>query len=88
MSDDLKKKLEAYENGELSPEQAKEVEKELEMIEKSLETTDEKAKEITPFPDMSIDKQQKIMEIIAAKKDEALHNASIEELQAMLANLD
>ena len=61
MRDYLKKKLEAYENGELSPEQAKEVEKELEMIEKSLGTTDEKAKGITPYPGISINKQQKIM---------------------------
>ena len=62
MSDDLQKKLEAYENGELSPLQAKEVEKQLEMIEKSLEkTTDEKGKGMTPYPDISINKQQKIM---------------------------
>jgi len=33
------------------------------------------------------EKKQKIMEIIAAKQDESLHNASLEELQAMLENL-
>lgn len=33
------------------------------------------------------EKKQKIMEIIAAKQDESLHNASIEDLQAMLENL-
>ena len=33
------------------------------------------------------DKKQKIMEMIAAKQDESLKNASVEELQAMLANL-
>lgn len=33
------------------------------------------------------EKKQKIMEIIAAKQDESLQNASLEELQAMLANL-
>ena len=33
------------------------------------------------------EKKQKIMEMIAEKKDEALRNASVEELQAMLANL-
>lgn len=34
------------------------------------------------------EKKQKIMEIIAAKQDESLHNASIEDLQAMLENLE
>ena len=34
------------------------------------------------------EKKQKIMEIIAAKQDESLHNASIEELQAMLTSLE
>ena len=33
------------------------------------------------------EKKQKLMEMIAEKKDEALRNASVEELQAMLANL-
>ena len=33
------------------------------------------------------EKKQKIMEMIAEKKDEALRNASVEELQAMLAEL-
>lgn len=33
------------------------------------------------------EKRQKIMEMIAEKKDEALRNASVEELQAMLDNL-
>jgi hypothetical protein len=33
------------------------------------------------------EKKQKLMEIIAAKKDEALRNASVEELQTMLDNL-
>ena len=33
------------------------------------------------------EKKQKIMEIMAEKKDEALRNASVEELQAMLVNL-
>ncbi len=33
------------------------------------------------------EKKQKIMEIMAAKQDESLHNASLEELQAMLDNL-
>ena len=33
------------------------------------------------------EKKQKIMEIMAAKKDEALHNMSVEELEAMLENL-
>jgi uncharacterized membrane protein len=33
------------------------------------------------------EKKQKIMEMIAAKQDESLRNASVEELQAMLANL-
>ena len=33
------------------------------------------------------DKKQKLMEMIAEKKDEALRNASVEELQAMLDNL-
>ena len=34
------------------------------------------------------EKKQKLMEMIAEKKDEALRNASVEELQAMLDNLD
>lgn len=34
------------------------------------------------------EKKQKIMEIIAAKQDESLHNASVEELQAMLNELN
>ena len=33
------------------------------------------------------EKKQKLMEMIAEKKDEALRNASVEELQAMLDNL-
>lgn len=33
------------------------------------------------------EQKQKIMEIMAAKKDAALHDMSIEELQAMLENL-
>ena len=33
------------------------------------------------------EKKQKLMEMITEKKDEALRNASVEELQAMLANL-
>jgi hypothetical protein len=33
------------------------------------------------------EKKQKIMEIISAKQDEALHNMSVEDLQAMLGNL-
>ena len=33
------------------------------------------------------EKKQKLMEMIAEKKDEALRNASVEELQAMLADL-
>lgn len=33
------------------------------------------------------EKKQKIMEIISAKQDEALHNMSVENLQAMLENL-
>ena len=34
------------------------------------------------------EQKQKIMEIIAARQDEALHNASLEELQAMLDELN
>ena len=34
------------------------------------------------------EKKQKIMEIMAEKKDKALHDMSIEELQAMLEDLD
>ena len=34
------------------------------------------------------EKKQKIMEIISAKQDEALHNMSVEDLQAMLGNLN
>lgn len=34
------------------------------------------------------EKKQKLMEMIAEKKDEALRNASVEELQTMLDNLD
>ena len=34
------------------------------------------------------EQKQKIMEIIAAKQDESLHSASIEELQAMLNDLN
>lgn len=34
------------------------------------------------------EKKQKIMEIMAAKKDEALHNMSIDELQSMLNELN
>ena len=33
------------------------------------------------------ERKQKLMEMIAEKKDEALRNASVEELQAMLDNL-
>ena len=33
------------------------------------------------------DKKQKIMELISAKQDEDLHNKSVDELQAMLAEL-
>ena len=33
------------------------------------------------------EKKQKIMEIIAAKQDESLHNMSVEDLQAMLNQL-
>lgn len=34
------------------------------------------------------EKKQKIMEIIAAKKNEALHNMSVEDLQKMLDDID
>lgn len=34
------------------------------------------------------EKKQKIMQIIATKQDEALRNASVEDLQKMLGELD
>ena len=41
MSDEFKKRLESYEKGELSAEEAKKIEKELESMERYLEETDE-----------------------------------------------
>ncbi len=61
MSDEFKKRLEAYEKGELTPEQMEEVEKELEKLEKYLEVMDEEKEEKATNSNVDIKKQQRIM---------------------------
>ncbi|WP_257469180.1 anti-sigma factor [Bacillus sp. D386] len=61
MSDEFKKRMESYEKGELSAEEAKEIEKELESMERYLEETDEENRGKLTDSDIGIKKQQRIM---------------------------
>jgi hypothetical protein len=61
MSDEFKKRLESYEKGELSAEEAKKIEKELESMERYLEETDEENRGKLTNSDIGIKKQQRIM---------------------------
>ncbi|MFT8319983.1 MAG: anti-sigma factor [Bacillus sp. (in: firmicutes)] len=61
MSDEFKRKLEAYEKGELPAKEAEEIEKDLEKLEQYLEVMEEPITEVSKKPSLSEKKQKKIM---------------------------